>query len=545
MADQRKLLLIILILFSAINAFAQSVQEDWVRYRSGYFYAGHQALDLDADGNVYVVGYWEMDYLTLKYSPAGELLWDARYGNGPEIWDRATAIEVDSAGNVIVSGHSYDFEKQFGSYVTVKYDPDGKQLWVAVFADLDADISGLSGDCLALDDQDNVLVAGKVKHDGNFDYATIKYNAGGQHQWTRLYGSSVLGEDSPSDLAVDETGNVFVTGTSQGEDGLYDYATVMYDPDGNEQWRSRFDNNIDYWYHHSRLAVCPPAGVVVVGGDKWGPQYDDSDFVTIKYRSDGEVAWTNTYSWSEDEWHEFDYANAVAVDQDGNVFVTGASADVDTHDDFATIKYGPDGEELWTARFVGLGWSDWPTAITLDDRGDVYVTGMMEYWFSTVKYESAGEELWSVVWQEPEGRYDAWVYGIRVDDEFNVYIQGQNNYTGLTTIKYSQSPPAALEPVAQSGLAAGARLGQNHPNPFNPDTVIEFELFHEAVVSLRIFDVRGRMLRTLVDDTRAAGRHRAVWDGNDSSGHESPSGLYFYTLVTESSFQTKSMLLLR
>jgi hypothetical protein len=235
----------------------------------------------------------------------------------------------------------------------------------------------------------------------------------------------------------------------------------------------------------------------------------------------------------------------VIVDDTGNVFVTGSSVDVKTHYDYATIKYSPTGQTLWTARFSGLGWNDWPTAITLDDLGDVYVTGMMEYWYSTVKYGSDGEQRWSIVWQEPEGRYDASVHGICVDSSYNVYVQGQNNYTGLTTIKYSQTPPAAVPLDSSRDLPTGSGLPKNRPNPFNPATTIEFELPRQTVVSLWVFDVRGTVVRTLVEEERAAGNQRVTWDGNDSSGRECPSGLYFYTLTAGDSRLTRSMLLLR
>jgi hypothetical protein len=92
------------------------------------------ALALDSAGNVCVTGEEREDFLTAKYSPAGDLLWAARY-DGPGFGaDRARAIAMDGAGNVVVTGPSHD-ERSSLDYATVKYNRDGKQLWVARYDD--------------------------------------------------------------------------------------------------------------------------------------------------------------------------------------------------------------------------------------------------------------------------------------------------------------------------------------------------------------------------------------------------------------------------
>ncbi len=94
-------------------------------------------------------------------------------------------------------------------------------------------------------------------------------------------------------------------------------------------------------------------------------------------------------------------------------------------------------------------------------------------------------------------------------------------------------------------LAPPAFLAQNLPNPFNPSTEIRFGLSREGQVALRIFDVRGRMLRTLVQGTLAAGEHSARWDGNNDRGEAMGSGVYFYRLVGPAGVSQRRMVLLR
>lgn len=88
-------------------------------------------------------------------------------------------------------------------------------------------------------------------------------------------------------------------------------------------------------------------------------------------------------------------------------------------------------------------------------------------------------------------------------------------------------------------------LVQNHPNPFNPSTTLAFSLAQDAEVTLRIFDVCGALVRTLVDEHRAKGVHRIRWDGTNEAGAPVASGVYFYKLVAGSFSDTKKMTLLK
>jgi hypothetical protein len=88
-------------------------------------------------------------------------------------------------------------------------------------------------------------------------------------------------------------------------------------------------------------------------------------------------------------------------------------------------------------------------------------------------------------------------------------------------------------------------LGQNVPNPFNPSTIIPYRLSVDGRTAIRIYDVRGALIKSLVDGPRAAGDHRVSWDGRDSFGRAVPSGVYFYRLETPSGVESKPMMLAR
>ncbi len=96
-----------------------------------------------------------------------------------------------------------------------------------------------------------------------------------------------------------------------------------------------------------------------------------------------------------------------------------------------------------------------------------------------------------------------------------------------------------------NATAAATRLIGNQPNPFHPATTIRYDLARAGRVDLRIFDVAGREVATLVSGMRAAGHQQAVWDGRTAEGALAPSGVYFYRLRIDGANETRRMVLTR
>ncbi len=88
-------------------------------------------------------------------------------------------------------------------------------------------------------------------------------------------------------------------------------------------------------------------------------------------------------------------------------------------------------------------------------------------------------------------------------------------------------------------------LSQNYPNPFNPTTRIDYSIVSEGYTSLNIYDITGRLVATLVDGHVDAGYHTVMWDGIDNSGLKVSSGIYFYSLQSESSNMTRKMVYMK
>jgi len=100
-------------------------------------------------------------------------------------------------------------------------------------------------------------------------------------------------------------------------------------------------------------------------------------------------------------------------------------------------------------------------------------------------------------------------------------------------------------PETSSASVSGFNLGQNYPNPFNQKTSLSFEIPYECRVSLKIYNLSGRLVNTLVDGKMEKGQHTVYWDGTSSEGRPVASGIYFYRLTAADLVSVKKMILLK
>jgi len=438
------------------------VQEAWVARYNGPAngYDGAHAIAVDVSGNVYVTGESEglgigIDYVTIKYGPLGQEEWVARYDAFGNSGDSASAIAIDNSGNVYVTGESYASVTTY-DYATVKYNSIGQEQWVARY---DGPAHYLDyANAIAVDNSGNVYVTGTSTGSGTGpDYATIKYNSAGQQQWVARYNDAAGASDSAIAIAVDNSGSIYVAGTSYL--GLSsDYITIKYNSAGQEQWVARYNGLANGNDVANAMAVDSSGNVYVTGESEVSET--DSDYVTVKYNAAGEEQWVARY----DGHGEFgDLATAITVDNLDNVYVTGQSSVSGGNYDYATVKYDSAGEEQWVARYDGQGvFGDFATGVALDSSGNVYVTGQSwgsatGYDYATIKYDSLGEEQWAVRYNGPGNGVDA-DPAVAVDGSGNVYVTGASEGSGTgsdcATIKYVQVPEPTPTPTATATATA-------------------------------------------------------------------------------------------
>jgi predicted house-cleaning NTP pyrophosphatase (Maf/HAM1 superfamily) len=152
--------------------------------------------------------------------------------------------------------------------------------------------------------------------------------------WVRTYNGPGNSNDNATAIAIDGSGNVYVTGSSWDNATLEDYATIKYFPNGDTAWVRRYNGSGDNSDGASAVAVDGSGNVYVTGGSVGsGP---GQDYATIKYYANGDTAWVRRYNGPG---NDHDVSGAIVLDGYGNVYVTGGSVGSGPGQDFATIKY--------------------------------------------------------------------------------------------------------------------------------------------------------------------------------------------------------------
>lgn len=430
---------------------AAEVVEEWVARYNGPSDSSDVAgpIAVSDSGEVHVAGFstgagTRTDYATVKYNADGQQLWDVLYNGAANSFDYVAGLVIDNQGHVYVTGASREGgdTAHYSDYLTFEYDAEGNVLWSARY-DGPANQSDFARD-IALDDDGFVYVTGVSEGlDGLSDYATIKYDHSGSPIWVARFDGAENSYDQAYRLHVDADGNVTVTGTSRGVGVSTDIITIRYNADGIEQWAAQYSAWPGSYNSPSGLAVDGEGTVYVTGRAHDGSDYD---YVTIKYDADGVEQWAARFDGTA---NQDDSASSLAVDASGNVFVTGSSRGIGSIDDYVTIKYDAAGVEQWVARYDGPdSHIDQASRIGLDAYGNVYVTGRSRnlgspspYDYATLSYDTDGNQRWAVRYDGPSGGFDA-AYGLQVMPDGVLYVTGTSWQDGtdndFATIKYIQ-----------------------------------------------------------------------------------------------------------
>ncbi|MDP3582955.1 MAG: FlgD immunoglobulin-like domain containing protein, partial [Ignavibacteria bacterium] len=117
-----------------------------------------------------------------------------------------------------------------------------------------------------------------------------------------------------------------------------------------------------------------------------------------------------------------------------------------------------------------------------------------------------------------------------------------SNYSAPTSFS-TGSTVTAIE--NKEVLPTQFELSQNYPNPFNPTTVISYQLPANSFVTLKVYDMLGREVKTLVSQETAAGKYSVDWNGDDSYGNKVATGAYVYRIIAGDFISVKKMLLIK
>lgn len=400
------------------------------------------------------------------------LQWESRI-NGPLAADKGKCIALDKSGNIYVGGSS-DAPGQGSNYIIVKYSSDGQILWSRSY-----DGSAHSTDeitAIEVDQFSNVYVTGKSKETGQgYDIVSIKYNSEGIQQWIEDFNGLANADDIGLDIAVDTTTGIsYVVGSSYYSIGssITSAAIIKYDSLGNEVWRQGYHVGIsslgNYTANHVLLNNY---GNIVMS------VYDDAydEFQVF------EILPTTGFYYDVYSSDIPGYPRAITVDDNGNIYTT--SSYVNSVSNYYTAKFlhfttYPEWEKAYAGTANGI---DVSTDIKVDANQNVYVTGYVDYYTNTpinnnivtIKYDPAGQLLWFRYFDGPANKNDSPV-SLLINNNSNpdIYVIGNSETTisgiyDIVILKYDYNGNPAWQKTYDCGNSGNDKAFEATRNNFD------------------------------------------------------------------------------
>jgi len=270
------------------------------------------------------------------------------------------------------------------------------------------------------------------------DALLLKYSVEGALLWQREWAGPK--NDYAYDIAVDRTGSVYVTGTSQYEladefdTDDRDIILLKYSSNGELLWRKRWGGEGSDF---ARAIAVDRRGDVYVAGATISDDDEDWDALIIKCSPNGDLVWQR--SWGGDNG---DIALDIAVTESGEIYVTGQTSSFgEGRGDVMLLKYSPEGK-LLDEKIWGGSESDDAYALALDGNGNVYIAGWTHGFgvrgvaLFLLKFSSGGDLLWQSTWGgEPLRRTNAGSCALVVDGNGNAYLAGCGSAIGERVYK--------------------------------------------------------------------------------------------------------------
>ena len=364
-------------------------------------------------GSVWLIAFVCSFFATLAAAgPLPTIEWTRQQGPPQSL--ATISVSADGLGNVVIAGfagESLNPNVEGSSHATVtKYDEAGNLLWSA---NQDSG-GGSAASSVSADRLGNIFVTGGTTGTqsnpiGPDDGYVTKYSASGQLQWTNRLPTESGTINSGNSASADGLGNVYVgsnyrvIGNSSQDFGFLS----KYDPSGNIVW-SKNPLLSDGSVPGCGAVAADGSGHIYLTGTNFALGHELT--YLSSYDSNGNVAWTTTFGSSGD------FANSVAADRFGNVYVAGSVNDSVTRLlDASLTKFDSAGHLLWTRTFAtGHGADNQGKGVSVDLAGNAYLSGYSSQSSYLLRYDSAGNLVWNLGLGNPMTQFDVW-FGVAVD----------------------------------------------------------------------------------------------------------------------------------
>jgi hypothetical protein len=331
-----------------------------------------KALTVDGSGNVYVAGTNNgfSEIVVLKYNSAGVQQWACIYTGTAPGSENVAGIRVDNSGNVYVGADSYTGEITFRDLVAIKIDPAGGILWASTY---DAGSqNGEEASQMELDASGNVYICGSTFVTSK-DAVITKWNNSGAVQWSKIINGTAAATDVGRCMEADAAGNVYFAASINNMSTFMDINIMKYNSAGAEQWMTSYNHSPNALDHPFDMALDGSGNIYITGVSFAGGAIDSGNIITAKFNNAGVKQWASIYNGPA---ANDDMGKSIAIDVSGNVYVAGYSLGIGTEYDFTIIKYSTGGAEEWVHRKNGPGNDeDIAVKVLVDNQYAVYAAG--------------------------------------------------------------------------------------------------------------------------------------------------------------------------
>lgn len=449
------------------------------------------------------------NFVIIKFSPSGDTLWRREYHSIANKHDHLFDIYADAAGNIYATGLSTAYQvSEVPTTRTVKYSPTGNLLWEAV--DSSNSVMAINGES-----KEGYIQEGP---DGDIYVCTnksgrlylIRYTSTGSLVWHKQIPvpSEFNNRSLPRKFMIYNSGiYLFCSAINSNFNENVLGLRCQLDGDTLWTWNNRFMNTL----HEG------PRGMTIDGqGSVYFLSEILNSFQTSKFALTkiGSNAWEKIYGSGNDRIIPTD----LKTDNNNNVIVIFKQPNPANNNkyDAVTIKYSSAGDSLWAKRINGFNNNDaMPNNLTVDNNNYIYVTGQYPMDGSSSqffqKYSPAGDSLWNFNIQGVNYWSIGWF--VKIDNSGNAII-ASSRMQGIMLTKYANA--TSIKQIS-SEIPESFNLGQNYPNPFNPVTVINYELRVTNYVTLKVFDISGKEVAALVNEKQNAGTYTVTFDASGLS----------------------------
>ena len=371
-----------------VMKYNSSGNRDWIQIYDDSSQTNNYAVDLTLDpfGNVYVIGYnaWHTKNTWLKYNGAdGTLLW--KKTSTVNSTDPYPVKALVDQNNYLCTGFSnfYVGVVDFNGNSVVGYPKP---------AITNAQCYYLKN--IYIDNNNNIYRIGEVDLGfscGNSTYLVDKINS-----WTvNTFGNSgnYVGKNYATHMVTDNSGNNVYVVSQQGifmpPDPSSDILVTRFNSaTGSKIWEYAIMGNVTFGQNHAAGIKLDQQGNVLILATVENSA-SNFDIVLTKLTSSGALIWKKTYN---NPYNTADGAADLVIDGNSDIYVTGKTKDASGKNDFITLKYSSSGTLMWDIKYNGtMNWNDYALKIGIDNSGDVYVSGnsadsTLYYSMMTVKY---------------------------------------------------------------------------------------------------------------------------------------------------------------